>query len=468
MARQNHEDYLVRFLMDIQFPIRKPIIEKEPNKWEFGEFDLSYQKLLKAICMTIESSGLSHREVAVQCQAIFKHSALHTIPISYALDCYCSIKPSHTFIFVICRRVLLFAQSILNINTPCQAGIYYIFEQKIQESCYILINILHYKISCAIISQEGGDMMTVSARIQEGLLALLSDNCPHSVQEIKLYLSQIGIPNYSEGQFAGSINTLLRNKTIIKVDRAIYTLNQKAKGGLNFMKYCFVVSPIGEDGSETRDNADKLFKHIISPVCQYCNFTVERVDRINDFNSITQTIIDKLQSADLVIADISEHNPNVFYEMGYRKCTGKPIIHLKRKNEHIPFDINTIRTFEYDLTDLDHVEATKERLQQTISAFSFDDSSNREDSDKPQSENLTSILSVLYQIQDSITELKEEISKKDMETIQTIMQTSLNNAAKEESPDTIMLKALFPELLKNPQAFANLMQIADMANKSKK
>lgn len=310
--------------------------------------------------------------------------------------------------------------------------------------------------------------MTTSARIQECLLDFLSDNRPHSVQEIKMYLEQAGISNYSEGQFAGSINTLLRNRTIAKVDRAIYTLNRENRGGQNFMKYCFVVSPIGEDGSETRNNADKLFKHIIGPVCQSCGFTVERVDQINDFNSITQTIIDKLQSADLVIADISEHNPNVFYEMGYRKCTGKPIIHLKRKNEHIPFDINTIRTFEYDLTDLDSVEAIKERLQQTISAFSFDSSNDIGESDKPQSESLASVLPMLYQIQDSITELKEEISKKDMETIQTIMQTSLNNAAKEESTDVIMMKALLPELIKNPQAITNLMQFADMANKGKK
>lgn len=234
------------------------------------------------------------------------------------------------------------------------------------------------------------------------------------------------------------------------------------------MKYCFVVSPIGEDGSETRNNADKLFKYIIGPVCQGCGFTVERVDQINDFNSITQTIIAKLQSADLVIADISEHNPNVFYEMGYRKCTGKPIVHLKRKNEPIPFDINTIRTFEYDLTDLDSVEAIKERLQQTISAFSFDSSNDVGESDKPQSESLANVLPMLYQIQDSIVELKEEISRKDMETIQTIIQTSLNNAAKEESTDAIMMKTLLPELIKNPLAITNLMQIADMASKGKK
>ena len=172
--------------------------------------------------------------------------------------------------------------------------------------------------------------MTKSARIQEGVVEFLADGCPHTVQEIKSFLQQVGISDYSEGQFSGSINTLLRNQSIKKIDRGIYKINQNF-GGKTFMKTCFVVSPIGDVGSEIRINADKLFKYIISPVCKSCGFEPVRVDQINDSDSITQTIIDKLLSSELVIADISGHNPNVFYEMGYRKCTDKPIIHLKKK-----------------------------------------------------------------------------------------------------------------------------------------
>ena len=165
----------------------------------------------------------------------------------------------------------------------------------------------------------------------------------------------------------------------------------------------------------------------------------------------------------------SGHNPNVFYEMGYRKCTGKPIIHLKGKGENIPFDVNTIRTFEYDLTDLDSVESIKERLQQTISAFSFETADESEETPNGKNENsFSGLLPILYQIQDSISELKAEISKKDNETLQTIMQTSLNNAAKTESADAIMMKVLLPELLRNPESFSNLMKIAEMSNSSKK
>ena len=311
--------------------------------------------------------------------------------------------------------------------------------------------------------------MTKSARIQEKIIEILADGNYHTVQEIKSFLRKAGISDYSEGQFSGSLNTLLRNQSIQKMDRGIYKIKQKW-GGKDFMKTCFVVSPIGETDSEIRSNADKLFKYIISPVCESCGFEPVRVDQINDSDSITQTIIDKLLSSELVIADISGHNPNVFFEMGYRKCTDKPIIHLKKKGETIPFDVNTVRTFEYDLTDLDNVEETKKRLEQTIGTFSFENKTNALGQDEENNKQLffQSILTMLYQIQDSITELKEQINKKDTETIQAIMQTSLNNAQKEESTDVVMMKTLLPELIKNPKLFQNLMQFAEMTNKPKK
>ena len=312
-------------------------------------------------------------------------------------------------------------------------------------------------------------IMTNSARIQENIMRFLADGLPHTVQEIKNNLAQTEIADYTEGQFSGSINTLLRNKSIKKVDRAVYIINQNS-GGASLMKTCFIVSPIGDEGSETRNNADKLLRYVITPVCASCGFTAVRADQINDSDSITQTIIDKLTSADLVIADISGHNPNVFYEMGYRKCTGKPIIHLKKKGDDIPFDVNTVRTFEYDLTDLDNVEEIKSRLQQTIEATSFgtaDDTRNQ--SEEPQNNQyvLPDVLPILYQIQDSIVELKEQVNKKDTETIQTIVQASLNNTKKEESVDAVMMKILLPEIIKNPNSIKNLLQLAELANASK-
>lgn len=139
------------------------------------------------------------------------------------------------------------------------------------------------------------------------------------------------------------------------------------------MKTCFIVSPIGEEESEVRKRADQLFKYILSPVCDECEFKIIRVDKLNQADTITQTILDNLRNSELVIADITGHNPNVFFEIGFRASTGRPIIHLKEKGEKIPFDISGIRTFEYDLRDLDAVASIKERLKQTILAFKIDD-----------------------------------------------------------------------------------------------
>lgn len=193
---------------------------------------------------------------------------------------------------------------------------------------------------------------------------------------MKDYLFEKGLEDYSEGQFAGSVNNLLRNKKIEKVNRGTYKIageNLTGEGRGSVMKKCFVVSPIGDAGTDIRKNADQLYQHIIKPVCEKCGFAAQRVDEFNTSNSITQEILDALNDYDLVIADLTGHNPNVFFEIGYRTKSQKPIIHLKRKDETIPFDVSSIRTFEYDLTDLDMVTATKDRLEQVIRNFKYDE-----------------------------------------------------------------------------------------------
>ena len=237
------------------------------------------------------------------------------------------------------------------------------------------------------------------------------------------------------------------------------------------MKTCFIVSPIGEEGTDIRKRADQLFKHIISPVCKECDFEALRVDQINQADSITQTIIDYLKKSELVIADMTGHNPNAFYEMGFRASTGRPMIHMKEKGEKIPFDIAGIRAFDYDLTDLDLVDEVKERLKQTILAFGIDDtfelSGSIDESKMAESQSETSqLLPVLYQIQDEIAQLKTEIHNKDTDTIQAIVK-AVQSSAPAEDPNTAIMKALIPEMLKNPNSMKALMEIGEMAKKKK-
>ncbi len=236
------------------------------------------------------------------------------------------------------------------------------------------------------------------------------------------------------------------------------------------MKKCFVVSPISQEGSEVRKRADQVFKYIISPVCEETGFEPIRVDQVNQADSITETIIDYLINSELVIADITGHNPNAFYEMGYRASTRRPMIHLKEKNEKIPFDIAGIRTFDYDLSDLDSVEEIKSRLKKTIGTLSFDEQSCQNEDGKnalKESQNDVSLLiPILYEIQDEISQLKSEIHNKDTETIQAVVKASVPTAPVED-PSMTVVKAILPELLKNPNSIKTLVELGEAAGKKK-
>ena len=305
--------------------------------------------------------------------------------------------------------------------------------------------------------------MVSSANIQRKIIDYLSDQEHHSVQEIKAFLRQCEIGEYTEGQFAGSINTLLRNGTICKIDRGIYALKTRSED----MKKCFVVSPIGQDGSDIRSNADKLFKYVIKPVCEACDFEAVRVDQLNDANSITQTILEQLDSADLVIADMTGHNPNVFYEMGYRARTKRPMIHLKKKGESLPFDVNTIRTLEYDLTDLDSVEEVKDRLKKTIESFNYSGTTDSSEEDEPQDNASSAIIPILYQLLDLVTEMKADIKNFSSDTIGAIVR-NMQPAQPQMSPDAAMQMQLMNGFMQNPEAFMRMVEFADKYNKGKK
>ena len=131
-------------------------------------------------------------------------------------------------------------------------------------------------------------------------------------------------------------------------------------------KICFVVSPISDEGTDIRKRSDQLLRHIICPVCDALNYDVIRVDEITANDKIDQTIVDYLSSADLVIADLTDHNPNAFFELGYRSAKNLPVIQMALENTALPFDISSIRTIFYRLDDPDKLAETKDKLQKFI------------------------------------------------------------------------------------------------------
>lgn len=145
------------------------------------------------------------------------------------------------------------------------------------------------------------------------------------------------------------------------------TKNEKAKK-------CFVIAPIGDAESEIRRRSNQILKHIIKPIADELGYDAVRADDISEPGIITSQVIEHLLDDDLVIADLTTKNPNVFYELAVRHCAKKPIVQIIQHDETIPFDVTTTRTIHVDHRDLDSVANCKEELKKQILSVESDPS----------------------------------------------------------------------------------------------
>lgn len=220
-------------------------------------------------------------------------------------------------------------------------------------------------------------------------------------------------------------------------------------------KICFIICPISTEGSDIRKRSDKLLKHIIEPVVSTFDYEIIRVDKVEHNESITQKILNYLETADLVISDITDHNPNCFYETGYRTALRKEIILIKDIAEKIPFDIVTIRTLDYDLNDLDAVEKIKSSLKETISNISTKKISDSTQHNGGENANLDREL--LYKILNTLLNLDSKIDKFNADTISALADKLINNS-RPKNENEVMLE-LFNGLIQNPEGLKTLASL---------
>ena len=127
----------------------------------------------------------------------------------------------------------------------------------------------------------------------------------------------------------------------------------------------FFISPIGEAETETRKKADQTLKHLVrralEPEPLDCKF--DRADEDTDPGSITPRMLDTIMTADLVVIDLTDHNPNVFYEMAIAHGYRRPCVHIITEGQKVPFDVKDMNTVQYTLTDPDKLESAVTKLR---------------------------------------------------------------------------------------------------------
>lgn len=117
-------------------------------------------------------------------------------------------------------------------------------------------------------------------------------------------------------------------------------------GGSQFQADIFMIMPF-------RDRFNAIYQNVIQPLTADLNLTIKRGD---DFSSVAGAIMQEvwaaLNACKLVIAETTEINPNVYYELGIAHTLGKPAILLTQETEveNLPFDIRHLRFIVYENT----------------------------------------------------------------------------------------------------------------------
>lgn len=143
---------------------------------------------------------------------------------------------------------------------------------------------------------------------------------------------------------------------------------------------CCFISPSGEPSSDIRKNADLVLSLLIYPALSQCGFSTEDIVRSDQLRTVNiqESIISHLERDHLCIVDITGFNPNVMFEYGYRRGSGKALIVITSDN-NVRFDINADRIIHYDLKSPDAlsklpttVDTIRRQVQSWINQGAFD------------------------------------------------------------------------------------------------
>jgi hypothetical protein len=96
--------------------------------------------------------------------------------------------------------------------------------------------------------------------------------------------------------------------------------------------FAFVLMPFAK-------SFDDAYHLAIKPACDSAGAYAERVDQQIFAGNIMDRVYNQIAKADLVIADMSDRNANVFYEVGYAHALGKTTVLMTQSEADIPFDL---------------------------------------------------------------------------------------------------------------------------------
>lgn len=102
----------------------------------------------------------------------------------------------------------------------------------------------------------------------------------------------------------------------------------------------FVITPFGDDFIALFNELKEHFKE---------KYEFINAGDMDNQQSILKDIVVGISSADIIVADLTGNNPNVFYELGLAHAMNKKVIIITQAIDDLPFDIKSYRAFQYSM-----------------------------------------------------------------------------------------------------------------------
>ena len=113
--------------------------------------------------------------------------------------------------------------------------------------------------------------------------------------------------------------------------------------------HVFVVMPYG---TKEGIHFNEIYSDLIKPALEAVGFEVFRADEEMRAGDIRTDMFQELLMADLVVADLSIDNPNVWYELGVRHALrARGVIGIRCLRDYMPFDVYSDRSVRYHVKD---------------------------------------------------------------------------------------------------------------------
>ena len=182
-------------------------------------------------------------------------------------------------------------------------------------------------------------------------------------------------------------------------------------------KQIFIISPIGKKDSDRYKKFNAVLNTMIKPAIDEIDkeFKIVRADQISQPGSFIKDILEQIQSSYIVIANLTDLNANVFYELGVRHSLSNRTIMITEDLSSLPSDLKEYRVIEYS-AELTAIETFKNDLKKSLQEIL----DNPDKSDNPVQDRLPGIIekredSLISEIELLKIKLQEKNSGKNLQ-----------------------------------------------------